>query len=458
MTEVVLKFGAAKPYDKQRPLLDHPGSVVCCGGTKTGKTMITAVWALRRFLEYPEGSTLPNGRLADGRNAWYGPTYDVAKISYDRAVRMLQPAIEAGIVKATASPYPVIKGIGSLAGREWHFLTTDNPSMIYGKQWDSITVEEFTRHKPGAIDAVITTAHPKRAPMRLIGNKVNKTNDGHRLATLVESGQGREGWIYVDLTCYDARDAGLVTDEELAEVRRDYVRRGVAHIFARDWENRFDDAGQPFPSALVAGCVRKLTEADKREAATHALLIDAGGTENPAGLVVVRSWQSDGAARAHIIEARHFVGSLPELEQEIGALVERYGPTAITFDSYAPMLGQTIASKYPRAAKRVSSGDKVLQAGYESLHGMMDGGTLSIDPSCEDLITDLDYVTFTDRGIAFAYYERHFAKTDRLHNVHADSANALVQGWSAVVSAGATAVQAPIRSHGRASVARRDFR
>lgn len=439
MTVVNLEFGAAKPYPKQRPLLDSEGVVVCCGATKTGKTKITASWILRRWLEFAEGSMLPSGYVADGRNAWYAPTYRVSKISYDRLVVPLRPLIAQKLVVATTSPFPLIRGVGPLAGRELHFRSAEDPSSIYGDHWDAVVVEEFTRMRSGSIDAIMTTMLPKRAPGRFIGNKVNKHNDGHKLASLVESGDGRPGWSYLDLTCYDARDAGLVTDEELAAIRTDYVRRGAAHIFARDYENRFDDAGQPFPADLVASCVRELTQEELRCAASFALLIDAGGTENPAGIVVVRSWQHEGAARAHVVMGDHFVGTLPKLEQRIGSVVEQFGPSAITFDSYAPMLGQTIEAKHPRQAKKVSSRAPVLQAGYETIRGMMDGGTLTIDPSCIDLIRDLDYVTHANIGVDFAYYERRFEETDRDHQVHADCANAMIQGWSAAI--GGTTMQ-----------------
>lgn len=450
MTVVALEFGDQKPYAKQLPLLHHEETVVCEGATKTGKTMITMVWQLARFLEYPAGSKLPNGRKADGRQAWYGPTYRVAKISYERAVAQLQPAINAGLLSAIATPYPKIVGIGDLAGREWHFLSTEKVSLIYGEQWDSIVVEEFTRHRAKALDAIQTTAHPKRAPMRLIGNLVDKINDGYRLARQVESGEGLPGWMHLSLTCYDARDAGLVTADELEAKRADYAKRGMLHVFARDWENRFDDAGSPFPPDLLQRCTL-----DRPAKGAPAILLDAGGTENPAGIVVARLWHEGGQLHCHITSARHFIGLLTDLEQQVHALTRDIHPAAITLDSYAPMFVQSLTTRYPQAVK-VSSRADTLTQNYQTIRAMMEGGTFTISPGCDVLLRDLDHVGLSDDGVNFGYYQWHFAETDREHSVHADTANALIQGFGAAAAkvlpsagSGHVAVHsgAPLRTH-----------
>jgi hypothetical protein len=447
MTDIELSFDGAKPFGKQRPLLDHPGTVVCEGATKTGKTIITTVWQMGRFLQFAPRDKLPNGYRASGRHAWYGPTYRVAKISYDRAIKALHPLEQAGLVKGVTTPLPKIIGLGKLSGREWHFLSTENVSLIYGEEWDDVVIEEFTRHKSGAIDAIKTTAHPKRAPMRLIGNLRDKVNDGFKLARQVQDGDGLPGWLYLGLTCYDARDAGLVTDAELDAIRADYGKRGVLHLFARDWENRFDDAGQPFPATMIAGCVRHVDVPDR---ARCALLLDAGGKENPGAIVRVRLWQQDGAARAHIDHAEHYIGDLPGFERRVRDRVSADLPAAITFDSYAPMLGDILAASYPKAAQKTNSKTTTIQGGYESVHGMISAGTLTIAPgACEPLIRDLDYVVHKDGEIAFALYEHYYEETDRMHQVHADAANALLQGITAALTAMSEHVPAShVRVHG----------
>jgi hypothetical protein len=442
-TEIVVEYGENKPYDKQLPLLTHEGTVVCEGATKTGKTVIAARWQLERFMRYPAGCTLPNGRQADGRQAWYGPTYRVAKISHERMEKILQPAIDAKIIVSVSTPYPKITGIGPLSGREWHFLSTQKLDLIYGEQWDSIVIEEFTRHRPTAIDAIRTTAHPKRAPMRLIGNLRDKVNDGFKLARQVQEGKGMAGWLHLDLNCYDARDAGLVTDAELLDIKADYARRGVPHLFARDWENRFDDAGQPFPSALVAAASRKVLVPPN---ASRGLLLDAGGKENPGAIVDVRVWHESGATRAHIVSATHYVGDLPGFERAVRTAADAEPTQAITFDSYAPMLGDIIVASYPDAAQKVSSRPDVLQTSFELVHGMMDAGTLTMDPTfCTVLVTDLDHVVHRDEGLAFAIYEGE-CSDGRLHQIHADAANALLQGFATAMK---TLASAPVASHVR---------
>lgn len=431
MTEIRLDFADITPYPKQRVLLDSKNNVVCEGGTKTGKTVATMVWQMLQFIEGPaDGDLLQSDRWAkkraNGRHAWFAQTYAVAKISYDRAVTRLRPLIIAGLIEAVSTPFPVIRGAGSLAGREWHFLTTDNVSNIYGKEWQTIVVEEFTRHKMGALQAIRTTAKPLRAPTRMIGNLTNKINEGFELARQCEAGIMGPDWEYLLLTCWDARDAGMITTEELEQERKILRDKGKEHLFARDYECVFADANRPFPVDLVHRAVRSRPVQGR-----SAVLIDAGGKENPAGLVVVYVWQESGITHAHIVHAEHWLGPLDQLERRIGELIAQHQPAAITHDTYAPMLADTLHAKYPQQALKTA--EKEINTGYESAHAMMQAGTLTMEPGLDCLTRDLDHVEHVEGTIELDHYDWHFAQTGRLHRVHCDAAAAFLQGWNKAV-------------------------
>ena len=406
------------------------------------------MWQVLQFLQGERSGSvltrpgLPPLRRTRGQHAWFAPTYHVAKISFKAAVAKMRPAIDAGWLTAVSHPTPCITGKGPLEGREWLFLTAVNKDLIYGQQWQSIVVEEFTRLKPGVIDAIRTTQIPEAAPMRMIGNLRDKANDGYRFARDVEAGHVH-GWQYLALSCWDAVDAGVIDRSIIENARNDLTRRGMSHIFARDYENRFSDAGHPYPSDLLARVVQARTPRGPA-----VIMLDAGGTENPAGIVVARVWTEDRAIHVHIEHARHFVGLLTDLEQHVQALVQQYQPAAITFDSYAPMFGQVIASRYPAAACRVSSRAEVLSTNHGTIRAMMDGGTFTIDPGCRDLIDDLDQVTMAEEGVAFGYYSKYFDETGREHSVHADCANALLQGFGAAMAKAVPRETGPTHAHG----------
>jgi len=448
------------PYDKQAVLLGTDRFVVCEGGTKTGKTIACTVWQAQQFLGGPaSGGALPDGKRANGKHAWFAQQYSVAKISFERARDRLRELEIAGLVKFVETPYPLIRGIGGFAGREWHFLTTENVSSIYGFEWQSAVVEEFTRHKPGVQEAIETTLAPLQASCRFIGNLTRKTHWGYKLARDVEAGKLGPDWVYLHLSCWDGVDAGVIP-REAVDMARDRAKvQGTHHIWVRDWECRFTDADVPFPADLLARC-----QSSPLTGGATALLLDAGGKQNPGGIVVLSAMTAtDGGLLLSVPHAEHYLGDLTGFAARVDELVKVYRPACITFDSYGGLLLEHLAAKYPHAAQQTNSGGKVLLAGLQVAREYMTAGRFAIGPDAEVLIDDLDYIGLDGDTVTIGTYQRTYwhggESVER--PVHADAANALLQGIGKAVerlTASAAAGHVAVYGTPRAQATNRDVR
>lgn len=452
------------PYDKQAVLLGPDRFVVCEGGTKTGKTIACTVWQAQQFLGGPpSGGTLPDGKRANGKHAWFAQQYSVAKISFERARDRLRDLETAGLVKFVETPYPLIRGIGSFAGREWHFLTTENVSSIYGFEWQSAIVEEFTRHKPGVQEAIETTLAPLRAPCRFIGNLTRKTHWGYKLARDAEAGKLGPDWVHLHLSCWDAVDAGVIP-RAVVETARDRAKvQGTHHIWVRDWECRFTDADVPFPSDLLTRC-----QSTPMTGGATALLLDAGGKENPGAIVVLSAMTAaDGGLLLAVPHAEHYLGDLTGFAARVDELVKIYRPACITFDGYGGLLLEHMAAKYPGAAQQTNSSGQVLLAGLQVCREYMAAGRFAIGAEADVLVDDLEYIGLDGDTVTIGTYQRsywHGGETVE-RPVHADAANALLQGVSkaierltASVAAGHVAVYGTPRAQGTEAKRAQDIR
>lgn len=440
------------PYEKQARLLSGDTRfVVCEGGTKTGKTMACTLWQVQQFLTGPKtGGVLPSGKRANGKHAWFAQQYSVAKISFERARDRLRDLETAGLVKFVETPYPVIRGWGALSGREWHFLTTENVSSIYGFEWQSAVVEEFTRHKPGVLEAIETTLAPLQAPCRFIGNLTRKTHWGYKLARDAEAGKLGPDWSYLHLSCWDAVDAGVVP-REVVETARDKAKvQGVYHVWVRDWECRFTDADQPFTAELIARC-----QSTEQTGGPCALLLDAGGKENPGGIVVLRAMtDATGGLLLSVPHAEHYLGDLTGFAARVDALVQQYRPACITFDSYGGMLLEHLQARYPGICEQSSSREAVLLSGLQLAREYMSAGRFALSADgAACLADDLDYIGLDGETVTIGTYQRtywHDGETVE-RPVHADAANALLQGiGKAVERLTRAATSGVVKVHGGA--------
>ena len=212
-------------YEKQRAAFYAPERYVWIeGATKSGKTHGCLHWSLYHAFQDSPGE----------QSAWVAPVGSQAKMALDRAARYLPEPLR---VVNLSERFIEIRG----AGRLW-FKGSDRPDSIYGEDYKRVAVDEATRMKESAWDAVRSTLTSTQGPARLMANVRGRSNFHYKGC---RAAAGKTGHKYVKLTCWDAVDAGVVPRSEIEDARQAFADR--PHVFRQLYEcEPADDGSNPF--------------------------------------------------------------------------------------------------------------------------------------------------------------------------------------------------------------------
>jgi len=218
-------------YEKQRAAFYAPERYVWIeGATKSGKTHGCLHWSLYHAFQDSPGE----------QSAWVAPVGSQAKMALDRAARYLPEPLR---VVNLSERFIEIRG----AGRLW-FKGSDRPDSIYGEDYKRVSVDEATRMKESAWDAVRSTLTATQGPARLMANVRGRSNFHYKGC---RAAAGKTGHKYVKLTCWDAVDAGVVPRSEIEDARQAFADR--PHVFRQLYEcEPADDGGNPFGLDAIA--------------------------------------------------------------------------------------------------------------------------------------------------------------------------------------------------------------
>jgi phage FluMu gp28-like protein len=229
-----------KLYPKQRAaIMDSARYAIIEASTKSGKTHACIEWLISEAFE----------RGRDGRNFWWiAPTYNQAKIAYNRMHRTLLPA--PSFVKANAYEHSIFLDNGS----KIRFLSAEKPDGLYGEDCYGAVLDEATRMREEAWIAIRSTLTATRGRARIIGNVKGKKNWAYRLARRAEAGE--PDWHYARLTAYDAIEGKVLAEEEIEDARRLLP----SDVFKELYEaTATDDAGNPFGIEDIKNCITPLS-------------------------------------------------------------------------------------------------------------------------------------------------------------------------------------------------------
>ncbi len=221
-------------YDKQKAAIFCPERYsVVEASTKSGKTVGCMVW-------------LAEQAMVDGKNRnywWIAPIYAQAKIAY----RRLKNGLPRELYIANDSAMTItLRNNGSVI---W-FKGGEKPDTLYGEDVFAAVIDEATRCREEAWFAVRSTLTATRGPIRIIGNVKGRKNWAYQLARKAES--GIEGWKYSKITAADAIDAKVISDDEVAEARRDLPENVFKELYMAEPS---DDEGNPFGIDSIYSCV-----------------------------------------------------------------------------------------------------------------------------------------------------------------------------------------------------------
>lgn len=172
--------------------------------TKAGKSTAAMVWLIERALR----------RGAQGRNFWWvAPVSGQADIMFERLKRYLP--------KNSYKSHGTDKTITLFNGAVLWFKSGDKPDNLYGDDvWDAV-IDEGSRMKTQAWEAVRSTLTATGGFIRIIGNVKGKKTWTYKLGVSAKAGNIPNASYHV-ITAMDAVEAGVLPREEIEDARRIY--------------------------------------------------------------------------------------------------------------------------------------------------------------------------------------------------------------------------------------------
>ncbi len=220
-------------YSKQWDAINDPSRIVCIESTtKSGKTTSAIVWQIKQLLEGPE----------DAEHWWVAPVYEQSMMAYRVAWSLLRN--QKGFKQALADKAIICPG-----NRRWSFRSADKPDNLYGSAVYSAVLDEASRMKDDAVDAVYSTTTATRGKLRLCGNVRGRANRHYQWSRKGESGE--PGFAYHRLTADDAIAGGLFSANDLEMARRSLPVAVFRELYFCE---PADDGGNPFGIDAIRAC------------------------------------------------------------------------------------------------------------------------------------------------------------------------------------------------------------
>lgn len=137
-------------------ILDGANTSVCAAGTKSGKTHGCASWIIQQAFR------------KRGRWGWAGPIYRQAQIGYDKVLRLIPEPLRIASDSALR--------IRLLNGSIIEFRSCEDPDNLFGFEYEGAVVDEASRIRDRAWDAIQTWTHRSKGPMKIIANQRGRRN------------------------------------------------------------------------------------------------------------------------------------------------------------------------------------------------------------------------------------------------------------------------------------------
>jgi len=226
------------PY--QAGLLNDPARyTVCYAATKTGKTASHIVWLAIEALKGVEGQ----------RFWWVAPTYRQAEIAFRRMQAQFGMSKEKGF-SSIKSPMLIHFPNGTTV----EFLTAQEPDNLFGEDVGAVVLDEFTRMKAAAWDAIRSTLTKTRARAKFIGNPKGTKNWGHKLVLRAQA--GHKDWSFHRFTAWDAVKAGILEAEEVEQAREDLPDLAFRELYLAEV---LEDSANPFRISSIRAATRAMS-------------------------------------------------------------------------------------------------------------------------------------------------------------------------------------------------------
>lgn len=230
MSDIRLELRGAFPH--QAEFLACPKRyAVACSGTKAGKSVGGAMFAIRELLKRPGVS-----------GTWCAPTYEQAVSVGMETVRGLLPQEH---VTVRLSGVPSL----SIGGSVLEFKSAEEPDHLFGPARHFAVLDEAGRISEDAFNAVASTLVPTAGPMRLLSNPTGRTGWFYRLWC-----RGRDEDPDVGAFHWKTADNPTVPASVIEDARRTHSERSFRALYLGEF---MDVGGSVFRSVreCAIGCL-----------------------------------------------------------------------------------------------------------------------------------------------------------------------------------------------------------
>ena len=290
-------------YPKQRDAMFDPRRLSLIeASTKSGKTVSGIIWLYEQAMQGQPGQNF----------WWVAPVSMQARIAFNR-MRQHFTDLATGqtIFMVNLSDHTLTTDKGTVIA----FRSGDHADTLYGEDVYACVIDEASRFKEESWHAIRSTLTATRGPIRIIGNVKGRKNWFYQLARRAEAGFPNMG--YHKLTAYDAVEAGVLDEEEVASVQTMLPEHVFRELYLAEPS---DDEGNPFGAQHIRACFAPLSnrpaiawgwDLARKQDWTVGIGLDADGRVCEA-LRFQKPWHE----QVDII--KRFVGNTPGLIDETG--------------------------------------------------------------------------------------------------------------------------------------------
>lgn len=245
----------------------------------------------------------------DGANFWWvAPVFSQAEIAFNRLRRFIAGHSD---FKINLSRLTIELPNGAII----QFKSAQDPDTLYGEDVYAAVFDEFTRAKEAAWFALRSTLTKTQGKCKFIGNAKGRKNWGYKLALRAKNGE--PGYEFFKITCWDAVAAGILTEEEINQAKRDLPELAFKELYLAE---DLDDQANPFGMDFIASRIRPISTkpavcygGDLAKSTDWTVIT---GLDEDGEVCYFDRWQSDwGQTKAKLIQT---IGYTPALLDSTG--------------------------------------------------------------------------------------------------------------------------------------------
>jgi len=218
-------------------LLNDARYAIVESSTKAGKTAACLVWIIEQALQGMSGQDF----------WWIAPVYGQCRIAFHR--------LKSGLARESYQANESELTLTLINDARIVCKSAEKPDNLFGEDVFAAVFDEASRAREEAWFALRSTLTATRGKVRIIGNVKGRKNWAYKLARKAESGE--PGMSYAKITVYDAIDAGILSEDEIEDARRQLPDNVFRELYLAEPS---DDEGNPFGIIAIQDCIAPMSD------------------------------------------------------------------------------------------------------------------------------------------------------------------------------------------------------